>query len=219
MRLASPHTLRLSACLLAAWALTGCASRGGDLPLATPKACAALKAAPELSPQRLMLSEGYSMLARDARTLGAVKLLLYVKFESDAFDEHVTAISAFGKKLRESLEQIDKDYPGVRIDLDPLPVLEKRKRLTTGLDKFADIAPVVGKSGPEFERVILISLTNGLNQERHLVEEMAREESDEGLKKFLLRTQGEMDRLYEASEQLLERHYYRQFSKRDDKAR
>lgn len=194
-------------------ASSGCALQK-PVPLATPQACAELKRAPELSPQRLMLSEGYSMLAKDARTLGAAKLVLYVKFESDEFDRHVTAVSAFGKKLREDLEQIARDYPGVRIDLDPLPVLEKRKRLATGFDKFGDIAPVVGKSGPEFERVLLISLTNGLNQERHLVEEMADEEPDAGLKKFLLRTQVEMDRLYESSEQLLERSYYRKFNKK-----
>lgn len=197
-------------------ALTACASRGGELPLATPKACAELKAAPELSPERLLLSEGYSMLARDARTLASVKLLLYVKFEGEEFDRHVSEVSAFGKRLRGELQDIDRDYPGVRIDLDPLPVLEKRKRLSTGIDKFADIAPIVGKSGPEFERVILISLNNGLNQERHLVEEMAEIETDAGLKKFLVRTQGEMDRLYAASEQLLERNYYKRFSEKGE---
>src|SRR4051812_31595977 len=40
--------------------------------------------APDLSKQRLMLSEGYSMLYKDAGSLDASDLILYVKAESEA---------------------------------------------------------------------------------------------------------------------------------------
>ncbi len=51
---------------------------------------------------------------------------LYVKAESEAVDEAVTAVAEVGGQLKKDLERIAKDYPGVRIDLDPLPELEKR---------------------------------------------------------------------------------------------
>ncbi|MEO8125817.1 MAG: hypothetical protein ABI822_01935 [Bryobacteraceae bacterium] len=137
---------------------------------------------------------------------------MYVKVESDDFEHILVALSAFGAQLETDLERIDRDYPGVRLDLDPLPEMEKLKRRSTGLDKVMENAPVVGKSGLEYERTFLISISNGLNQERHLAEEMAKEEPDPGLKKFMLGVQLEMDALYEQAESLLRKTYYRPIS-------
>ncbi len=165
--------------------------------------------APELSAERQVLSEGYSILYGDSQTLSRARLLLYVKFESEEFDQLLEAVSAFGSALKSELERIARDYPGVRIDLDPLPVLEKRKRVATGLDKVLDSVPVVGMSGPEYERTFLISISNGLNQERHLAAEMVKAEPDPGLKKYLTTVQERMDVLYERTERLLRTKYYR----------
>ena len=165
--------------------------------------------APELSAERQVLSEGYSILYGDSQTLSRARLLLYVKFESEEFDQLLEAVSAFGSALKSELERIARDYPGVRIDLDPLPVLEKRKRVATGLDKVLDSVPVVGMSGPEYERTFLISISNGLNQERHLAAEMVKAEPDPGLKKYLTTVQERMDVLYERTERLLRTNYYR----------
>lgn len=165
--------------------------------------------APELSAERQVLSEGYSLLYSDSKTFSGARLLLYVKFESEEFDQLLEAISAFGSALNSELERIARDYPGVRIDLDPLPVLEKRKRIATGLDKVLDSVPVVGMSGPEYERTFLISISNGLNQERHLAAEMVKVEPDPGLRKYLTTVQERMDLLFERTERLLRTNYYR----------
>jgi len=74
--------------------------------------------APELSKERLMLSEGYSMLYRDAGTLDLSQLILYVKSESEAMTKIVTAVGEYGNELKKDLERIDRDYPGVRIGQD-----------------------------------------------------------------------------------------------------
>ncbi len=162
-----------------------------------------------LSSERQMLSEGYSILRHDADTLTRTKLILYAKSETDEFDELITAVSAFGSKLKDDLDRVDLDYPGVRVDLDPLPELEKRKRFATGFDKAVDFAPVVGKSGGEYERTLLISVANGLNQERHLVLELTKAETDAGLKDFLRGVQTKMDALYARTENLLRKRHYR----------
>jgi hypothetical protein len=167
------------------------------------------KSAGSTSDQRRMLNEGYSMLHKDAFTISSVRGLLYVKRESDEFDRYVTDVGEYGARLKDDLERLAKAFPAVRIDLQPLPEMERRKRLATGWDKFKDIAPVTGKSGKEWERTLLISLVNGLNQERHLCEEMGKEEPNAQLKKFLVEQQGAMTKLWERGEALLERRYYK----------
>ena len=165
--------------------------------------------APELNKQRLMLSEGYSMLHKDAGSLDMAQLILYVKVESDAVDEIVTAVGEFGGQLKKDLEKIAKDYPGVRIDLDPLPEIEKRKRAAMTRDRARYFAPFVGRGGREYERTVLIGFVNGINHERHLCQVMAEAEPDANLKKFLLDAEKRYDGLYDRVTALLEKEYFK----------
>lgn len=175
---------------------------------ACSRECPPEKAQSRDDQQRVMLNEGYSILRHDARTISAVRLLLYVKVESDEFEKVVLEAADFGSQLKKDLDELPHEFPAVEVDLEPLPVMERRKRLATGFDKFKDIAPFSGLEGMAWERVLLISLTNGINQERHLVSEMAEEEPAPGLKKFLNQTRTRMDQVYEHSMALLERKYF-----------
>jgi hypothetical protein len=199
------------ALLLAALA-TGCANMGAGSKEPSVKDEVDRAKAPELSKQRLMLSEGYSMLHADAGTLDLGELILYVKVESEPVDKIVTAVSEFGGQLKKDLERIAKDYPGVRIDLDPLPELEKRKRTAMAKSRARYFAPVVGHGGREYERTVLISYSNGINHERHLCQVMAEAEPDAGLKKFLLDTEKHYDGLYDRIMALLEKEYFKDAS-------
>jgi hypothetical protein len=166
--------------------------------------------APQLSKQRLMLSEGYSLLYTDASKLDFAELILYVKAESEAMHEIVTAVAAVGGQVKKDLERISKEYPGVRIDLDPLPEMEKRKRAAIAKDRARYFAPVVGHGGREYERTVLIGFSNGLNHERHLCEVMAEVEPDANLKKFLLDAEKRYDDLYDRVTALLEKDYFKE---------
>jgi len=165
--------------------------------------------APALGKQRLMLSEGYSMLYEDAGNLDTSELILYVKSESDAMHSVVSAAADVGGQLKKDLERIAKDYPGVRIDLDPLPEMEKRKRAAISKDRAHYFAPVVGHGGREYERTVLIAYWNGLNHERHLCQVMADAEPDASLKKFLLDAEQRYDGLYDRVNALLEKEYFK----------
>lgn len=203
---------RLVFTLMLACLAAGCADLGinSKCPCATEaKAEADREKAPELSAQRLMLSEGYSMLYKDASNLDLIGLILYVKVESDEVDEIVTSLAKFGGELKKELEQIAKDYPGVRIDLDPLPEMEKRKRLALGKDRARYFAPVTGQGGREYERTVLIAFSNGINHERYLCQVMAEEEPDASLKKFLIATQKSYDGLYDRTVALLVKEYFK----------
>ena len=174
-----------------------------------PKAEADRAKAPDLSKQRLMLSEGYSMLYKDASNLDLAELILYVKVESEAVDKIVTAVAEVGGQMKKDLERIAKDYPGVRIDLDPLPEMEKRKRAAISKDRARYFAPVIGHGGREYERTVLIGYANGINHERHLCQVMAEAEPDASLKKFLLDAGKRYDGLYDRVTALLEKDYYK----------
>jgi len=196
-------------CLLASLA-AGCASSGKKEPkVSGAKVESDHAKAPDLNKQRLMLSEGYSMLYKDATNLDASDLILYVKVESDAMDKVVSAVADFGNQLKKDLERIAKDYPGVRIDLDPLPEMEKRKRAAIAKDRAKYFAPVVGHGGREYERTVLLGFANGLNHESHLCQVMAEAEPDAGLKKFLLDTEKRYDALNERVSALLEKEYFK----------
>jgi hypothetical protein len=187
----------------------GCANLEKDSKQPGAKAEADHAKAPDLSKQRLMLSEGYSMLYKDAGNLDLADLILYVKVESDAVHKVVTDAAEVGGQLKKDLERIAKDYPGVRIDLDPLPEMEKRKRAAISKDRARYFAPVIGHGGREYERTVLIGYSNGINHERHLCQVMAEAEPDAGLKKFLLDTEKRYDGLYDRVNALLEKEYFK----------
>ena len=165
--------------------------------------------AADSSKQRLALSEGYSMLYKDASTLDLTELILYVKVESDAMEKVTTAVAEVGGQLKKDLERIAKDYPGVRIDLDPLPEMEKRKRAALAKDRARYFAPVIGHGGREYERTVLIGYANGINHERHLCQVMAEAEPDAGLKKFLLDAEKRYDGVYDRVMTLLDKEYFK----------
>jgi hypothetical protein len=187
----------------------GCANLGKESKQPGVKAETDRAKAPDLSKQRLVLSEGYSMLYKDASNLDLAEFILYVKVESEAMDKVVTAVAEVGGQLKKDLERIAKDYPGVRIDLDPLPEMEKRKRAAISKDRTRYFAPVIGHGGREYERTVLIAYANGINHERHLCQVMAEAEPDASLKKFLLDAEKRYDGLYDRVTALLEKDYFK----------
>ena len=195
--------------LLLASLAVGCANLEKETRQPGVKAEAGRSKAHDLSKQRLVLSEGYSMLYQDAGNLDIAELILYVKVESEAMNKVVTAVAEFGGQLKKDLERISKDYPGVRIDLDPLPEMEKRKRAAIAKDRAKYFAPVIGHGGREYERTVLIAYANGINHERHLCQVMAEAEPDASLKKFLLDAEKGYDGLYDRVMTLLDKDYFK----------
>src|SRR5690349_20343886 len=93
---------RIASLCIAAALAAGCAATGGH------------EKSTDLDKQRLMLSEGYSLLYKDASHLDLSELILYVKVESEALDQVVKAVADVGGDIKKDLERIARDYPGVR---------------------------------------------------------------------------------------------------------
>jgi len=176
-------------------------------------ACSPIAAAAEpaelVNEQRLILNQGYSMLYFDASRLKFAKLILHIKAESDAVNRIVTEISDYGSQMEAELERVVRDYPAVRIDLDPLPEMEKRKRADVNQERALSFAPLVGRTGGDFERTLLLSMSAVLSQESHLCKVMADEEPDPGLRKVLLESKQRFDSLYDRVVALLNRDYFK----------
>ncbi len=200
--------LRIVLMLVLACLFAGCTGMAAK-PQAASKPGSERAKASAPSQQRQRLNEGYSILYEDAGNLDLAEFILYVKVESEAVDGIVTAAAQLGGELKKQLEQVAKDYPEVRIDLDPLPEMEKRKRAALGKDRARYFAPVIGHGGREYERTVLIAYANGANHERHLCQVMAEAEPNANLKKLLLDTQQRYDALYERINTLLDKEYFK----------
>lgn len=159
--------------------------------------------------QRRMLNEGYSMLHRDMSHAKHADKILLVKFETESVGEIVTAISHYSKRLHHDLEHLATQYPALDVHLEPLPEIEIRKRFSIGMDRAIENLPLVGASQQEFERTMLISLSNALNHWRHLCKVMAKEEPQPELREFLLKNEKELDGLYDQTMNLLRRDYFK----------
>ena len=144
-----------------------------------------------------LLNDGYSLLYATVSGLRFSDDLLLVKFESDRLEKVIKDVSGYADTLKADLERVAKNYPAVRIDLKPLPEIEVEKRDAVNKDRLLSIAPVVGRSGPAFERTLLLSSSGALNQSQFLCQVMAEAEPDPNLKKLLLDAEKRFAGLYE----------------------
>lgn len=192
-----------SICILAVFVVSGCVMFGGD------QAQQEQKAEQQRQMTRLELNQGYSLLYQAAGSLSNTDKAFYVKVESDRVQKVVTDASDYASKLKADLERIAKDYPAVKIDLDPLPEIEKRKRASISKDTLKSLAPFVGKTGPAFERKLLLSVAGALDQLEFQCKVMADEEPVDSLRKFLRQAQSKFGQLYEADVKLLNQVYFK----------
>ena len=193
-------------------ALFGCGSLSGDAPQAKADSkddAAAERASNTGDTQLDLLNQGYSLLYADVSGLKLVDKLLLVKFESDQTHKVVTAISDYAGELAGQLEALAKRYPSLRIDLKPLPEIEQRKQAAAQKARVLSFAPVVGRTGRDFERTLLLTLSGGLNQLRFLAKVTADEERNDERRKLLIGAQQHFLELYKQTLKLLNARYYK----------
>ena len=160
-------------------------------------------------PQIDMLNDGYSLLYGNVSGLEIVDKILYVKIANDETRTIVDAISDYSAELSEELEMLSEDYPSIRIDLDPLPEVEKAKQAAAQKERVLSFAPIVGRTGPNFERTLLLTLSGGLNQLRFLCQVIAEEETNDQRQELVLAAGERFKELYLDTLKLLNEEYYK----------
>jgi hypothetical protein len=166
------------------------------------------KSAPAKNAPRAQLSIGYSLLYQEADGIPKLKWLLMFKDKSDDMARVTNDLVGYYQQLADTMKRLSQQYPAMRIDVAPMSDIESQTRKAIGEDTAKDIAPVVGKSGVEFEREALLTFYNGLNEQRHLVGVMIGLETAPGLKQFLETTKTQLDAHYAKIGALLNRRYF-----------
>jgi hypothetical protein len=163
---------------------------------------------PEKNAPRAQLSIGYSLLYQEADGIPKLKWILMFKDKPEEMGRLTAELVSYYQRLAETMQRLSKQYPAMRIDVTPMSKIEGDERKAIGEDLAKDLAPLVGKSGVEFEREALLMFYNSLNEQRHLTAVMVGLETDPGLKQFLETTQAQLDAHYAKVGALLNRRYF-----------
>jgi hypothetical protein len=89
-----------------------------------------------------------------------------------------------------------------------MSAIEGDERKAIGEDLAKDLAPVVGKSGVEFEREALLTFYDSLNEQRHLTGVMIKLETEPALKSFLETTKAQLEEQHAKVGSLLNKRYF-----------
>jgi hypothetical protein len=168
----------------------------------------ASKPPPDKNAPRAQLSIGYSLLYQEADGIPKLKWILMFKEKPEETGRVISDLVGYYQQLADTMRKLSKQYPAMRIDVTPMSAIEGDERKAIGEDTAKDFAPVVGKTGIEFEREALLMFYNALNEQRHLAGVMAGRETDPALKKFLETTKAELDEHYAKVGALLNHRYF-----------
>jgi hypothetical protein len=180
--------------------------------LLTLAACSHLsdtkKPPPDKNAPRAQLSIGYSLLYQEADGIPKLDWLLMFKDKSDEMGQLTHDLVSYYKQLADTMQKLSKQYPAMRIDVAAMSEIEGEERKAIGKDLAKDFAPVIGKSGIEFEREALLMFYNSLNEQRHLTGVMVGLETEPALKSFLETTKAQLEARYAKVGALLNRRYF-----------
>jgi hypothetical protein len=166
------------------------------------------KSAPETTDPRAQLSIGYSLLYQEADGIPKLEWILRFKEKNSEMAQLTNELVTYYRQLADTMRKLSKQYPAMRIDVEAMSQIESEERKAIGSDKAKDMAPLVGKTGIEFEREALLMFYDALNEQRHLTAVMAGLESSPALKEFLESTRAQLDQRYTKVGALLNRRYF-----------
>jgi hypothetical protein len=163
---------------------------------------------PDKNAPRAQLSIGYSLLYQEADGIPKLKWIFMFKDKPEEMGRVTNELVSYYQQLAETMQRLSKQYPGMRIDVPAMSEIEGDERKAIGTDTAKDFAPLIGKTGVEFEREALLMFYNALNEQRHLTGVMVGFETDPALRKFLETTKAQLDEHYAKVGALLNRRYF-----------
>ena len=180
--------------------------------LLTLAACSQLRDAkrpiPDKNAPRAQLSIGYSLLYQEADGIPKLKWIFMFKEKPEEMGRLTNDLVSYYQQLADTMRRLSKQYPAMRIDVAAMSEIEGDERKAIGEDMAKDFAPLIGKTGTEFEREALLMFYNSLNEQRHLTGVMVGLETDPALRKFLETTKAQLEARYAKVGALLSRHYF-----------
>src|ERR1700733_11365318 len=166
------------------------------------------QSAPEKTDARAQLSIGYTVLYQEADGIPKLKWLLDFKDKTSEMGQLTHDLISYYQQLADSMKKLSKQYPAMRIDAEAMSPIEAEERKAIGADQAKDMSPLVGKTGPAFERETLLMFYDALNEQRHLAAVMVPRETSPNLKKFLQSTKAQLDEHHAKVGAILNRRYF-----------
>jgi hypothetical protein len=157
---------------------------------------------------RRQLSIGYTLLYQEADGIPKLKWILMFKDKSAEMGQVTHDLVGYYQQLAATMQTLSKQFPAMRINVKAMSEIEADERKAIGADTAKDFAPLVGKTGVDFEREALLMFYNALDEQRHLVEVMMGRETNSTLKSFLETTRSQLDARYVKIGALLNRRYF-----------
>src|SRR6202453_2453497 len=157
---------------------------------------------------RAQLSIGYSLLYQEADGIPKLKWIFMFKDKPEEMGRVTNDLVSYYQQLADTMRRLSRQYPAMRIDVAPMSKIESEERKAIGADLAKDFAPLIGKTGVEFEREALLMFYNTLNEQRHLTGVMVGLETDPALRKFLETTNAQLEARYAKVGALLNRRYF-----------
>jgi hypothetical protein len=180
--------------------------------LLTLTACSQLSGARKPTPHenapRAQLSIGYSLLYQEADGIPKLKWILMFKDKPEEMAQVTNDLVSYYQQLADTMQRLSKQYPAMRIEVAAMSEIEGEERKAIGADLAKDFAPLMGKTGVQFEREALLMFYNTLNEQRHLIGVMVGLETDPALRKFLETTKAQLEARYAKVGALLNRRYF-----------
>ena len=180
--------------------------------LLTLAACSSLsdtrKPISDKNAPREQLSIGYSLLYQEADGIPKLEWILVFKDKAEEMGRLTSDLVSYYRQLADTMQGLAKQYPAMHIDVVTMSKIEADERKAIGKDLAKDFAPLVGKTGIQFEREALLMFYNTLNEQRHLARVMVGLETNPGLRKFLETTKDQLEERYAKVGALLNRRYF-----------
>jgi hypothetical protein len=168
------------------------------------------KPTPDKNAPRAQLSIGYSLLYQEADGIPKLKWIFMFKDKPEEMGRVTNDLVTYYQRLADTMQRLSKQFPAMRIDVAAMSEIEGDERKAIGVDLAKDLAPLIGKTGVEFEREALLMFYNALNEQRHLTGVMVELETDPALRKFLETTKAQLEARYAKVGALLNRRYFTQ---------
>jgi predicted small lipoprotein YifL len=157
---------------------------------------------------RAQLSIGYSLLYQEADGIPKLKWILMFKDKPEEMGRVTNDLIGYYQQLADTMQRLSHQFPAMRIDVAPMSEIEGDGRKAMGKDLAKDFAPLIGRTGVEFEREALLMFYNALNEQRYLAGVMVDLEPDPALRQFLETTKAQLEARYAKVGALLDRRYF-----------
>lgn len=155
-----------------------------------------------------VLNHGYALLYNKAAEFSKIRKLLYVKINTEAVGDFISDLGQYGDTLQQRLDSLSHRYPALSMKDTGLPLVEKKKRDAVSGYYLHHMLPLVGRSGHAFDRTLLQTQREELNQARFYTRVLIQEERDANREKLLKKAKQRLDALYQRVEDLLKKNYY-----------